>query len=281
LPFITILLLYDQNRYNRRMSEEKAIDQLCNLIQILRGKSGCPWDKEQTFDDVLPSIIEEAYELEWANAKRSREDVLDELGDVLFLICFAVMILHEEDKTISIESIASRAYQKIKRRHPHVFGQEKALTKEESLVHWNRMKEKEKQNLDHDESALSSIPENLTPIKRAEILQRCAAKVGFDWPDTTGIIEKLREELEEADSCIPEGSKEEKVDEIGDLLFSVVNLSRFLDISAESSIERANAKFSNRFRKMEALIRENGKAMQDMTLDEMDVYWEKVKASEP
>jgi MazG family protein len=268
----------DKPQANKK--KDHAIDRLCRLVQILRGESGCPWDKEQKFEDVPPSIIEEAYELDWASARRSRDEVLEELGDVLFLVCFAIEILREEDKHITIDRIASRTYEKIKRRHPHVFGDKTAATKEESIAHWNLEKEKEKSAASSEKSALSGVPENLSPIKRAEELQRHAAKVGFDWPEATGIIEKLREEIDEIDRCLLDGPREKLIEETGDLFFSVSNLSRFLDINGESSLERANAKFSDRFRKMESLILDDGKRLEEMTLEEMDLYWDRVKARE-
>jgi MazG family protein len=262
------------------METENPFHRLSRLIRILRGDSGCPWDREQTFDDVLPSLIEEAYELEWANAQHSRDEVVEELGDVLFVLFFAIEILAETDENVTIERIAARAYDKIKRRHPHVFGDEKAETTSQSLFHWNRMKEEEKNAKAPDRSALAGVPDNLSPIRRSETLQRHAAKIGFDWPDTTGIIAKLREEVDEIDRCLADGSKDKIKEEIGDLFFSVTNLSRFLDIDGESSIERANAKFQDRFRKMEALILADGKTLQSLTLEEMDIYWDQVKSNE-
>jgi MazG family protein len=262
------------------MDAENPFIKLSRLIRTLRGDSGCPWDKEQKFSDVLPSLIEEAYELEWADAKRSRGEVVEELGDVLFVLFFAIEILGETDEDVSIEKIATRAYDKIKRRHPHVFGEEKAETTSESLYHWNRMKKEEKRDKAPSDSALAGVPENLSPLRRSETLQRHAARVGFDWPDTTGIIAKLREEIDEIDRCLVDGSRDQVIEEIGDLFFSVTNLSRFLVIDGESAIERANAKFQERFRKMEALIRNDGKSLESLSLEEMDVYWEKVKLTE-
>lgn len=262
------------------METENPFIKLSRLIRFLRGDDGCPWDREQKFDDVLPSLIEEAYELEWAHAKRSRDEVVEELGDVLFVLFFAIEILGETDADVSIERIAERAYGKIKSRHPHVFGDKKAETTAQSLLHWNQMKEEEKRTKTQDASALTGVPDNLSPVRRSEMLQRHAARVGFDWPDTTGIIAKLREEIDELDRCLADGSREKIKEEIGDLFFSVVNLSRFLDIDGESSIERANAKFQERFRRMEAMIRADGKALESLTLDEMDVYWDRVKSDE-
>ena len=261
-------------------SEPAAIDHLARLIETLRGKNGCPWDKEQTLGDVLPSIIEEAYELQWAHESHSREEVLDELGDVLFLVCFAIGILREEDDRISVETIAARAYDKIRRRHPHVFGDKKAANREESLTIWNDIKAGEKKNQPTDDSALAGVPGNLSPIRRAETLQMFAAKVGFDWLEVTGIIEKIREETGEIESAISDGRRDKIIEETGDLYFAAANLSRFLKIDGEQALDRANAKFSKRFRAMEELIRRDDRALPDMTLEQMDVYWDRVKAAE-
>jgi MazG family protein len=262
------------------MDTENPFQKLSHLIRILRGEGGCPWDREQTFDDVLPSLIEEAYELQWANAKRSRDEVIEELGDVFFVLFFAIEILGETDPGVTPERIAARAYDKIKRRHPHVFGDETAETTSQSLFHWNRMKQEERRAKSPDSSALAGVPENLSPIRRSETLQRHAARVGFDWPDTTGIVAKLREEINELDRCLGDGSRDRIKEEIGDLFFSVTNLSRFLDIDGENSIESANAKFQERFRKMETMILADGKSLKSLTLDEMDVYWDKIKSAE-
>jgi MazG family protein len=260
--------------------EPAAIDRLVQLIETLRGENGCPWDKEQTVSDVLPDLIGEAYELQWAFERHSRREVLDELGDVLFLICFTIGILGEEDGRITLESIAARAYDKIKRRHPHVFGDKKAANREESLTVWNDVKANEKKSQAPDDSALAGVPGNLSPIRRAETLQTFAARVGFDWPEVTGIIEKIREETGEIESAITGGRRDKIIEETGDLYFAAANLSRFLEIDGEQALDRANAKFSKRFRAMEKLIRSDGKALRDMTLEQMDEYWDRVKAGE-
>jgi len=262
------------------MDKDNPFHKLSRLIRTLRGDGGCPWDREQKFDDVLPSLIEEAYELEWANAKRSRDEVIEELGDVFFVLFFAIEILGETEADVTIERIARRAHDKIKRRHPHVFGDAKAETTSQSLFHWNRMKEQERLSRHPDESALAGVPDNLPPVRRSEMLQRHAARVGFDWPDTTGILAKLREEIDELDHCLAGGSRDRIREELGDLFFSVINLSRFLDIDGESSIETANAKFEERFRKMEAKILADGKRLESLTLEEMDVYWDRIKSTE-
>ena len=261
-------------------SNSPSVDRLVRLIETLRGENGCPWDREQTIRDVLPSVLEEAYELQWAFERGSGEEMLDELGDVLFLICFAIGILHEEDDRVTVEAIAARAYDKIRRRHPHVFGDRKAENREESLAIWNDVKAEEKRGQAPDDSALSGVPRNLSPIRRAETLQTFAARVGFDWPEVAGIIEKIREEIGEIESAVAGGNRDRIIDEAGDLYFAAANLSRFLEIDGEQALDRANAKFSKRFRAMEELIRRDGKALREMTLEQMDVYWDRVKADE-
>jgi MazG family protein len=257
-----------------------ATDRLVRLIRILRGENGCPWDKEQSISDVLPDIIAEAYELQWAHQRHSREEMLDELGDVLFLVCFAIGILQEEDESVSLESIAARAYDKIRRRHPHVFSDQQAANREESLSVWNQVKADEKKDRPTDDSALAGVPGNLSPIRRAEILQVHAARVGFDWSEVSGIIDKIREEIDEIDTARADGRRDKIIEETGDLYFAAANLSRFLDIDGEQALDRANAKFSKRFRAMEKLIRADGKDLKDMTLEQMDEYWDRIKAGE-
>jgi tetrapyrrole methylase family protein/MazG family protein len=257
--------------------EPNAVDGLFDLIRVLRGENGCPWDREQTVEDILSDLIEEAYELQWARASLSSEDVFDEAGDVLFVLVFAIALLQEKDPSFTIEQIAEHAYAKIKRRHPHVFADEVAETSGESLAHWDRVKAEEKKDKPGEEPSITGVPRNLSPIRRAEKIQRIAAKSGFDWPDAAGILAKIREEVAEVEDVLGAGRPQELAEEIGDLYFAVSNLSRFLDIDGEASLARANAKFVARYRAMEALARRDGHVLEDLTLKEMDRYWEEAK----
>lgn len=257
--------------------KERPVQELVDLIHRLRGDGGCPWDRELTLGQVIGSVIEEAYELAWAHEIGTREEILDELGDVLFLTVFAATLFREDEPGASIEAIAARAHEKITRRHPHVFGDEAAGSREESIEHWNRVKAGETRRQNRSDSALGDLMQNLPPLRRAEHVQRAAASVGFDWDDAQGIFDKLHEEVEEAKSVIADGSREEIKDEIGDLLFTIVNLSRFLDIDTEEALSRSNAKFIRRFVAMENLIKRDSRRLSDMTLEEMDIYWERVK----
>jgi len=257
--------------------EPGAVDRLFDLIRALRGENGCPWDREQTVEDILSDLVEETYELQWARASLSSEDVFDEAGDVLFVLVFAIALLQEKDPSFTIEGIAEHAYEKIKRRHPHVFAGEVAGTSVESLAHWDRVKAEEKKGTPGEKPSIAGVPRNLSPIRRAEKIQRIAAKSGFDWPDAAGILAKIREEVAEVEDLLGAGRPQDLAEEVGDLYFSVANLSRFLDIDGEASLARATAKFVARYHAMEELARRDGRAIEDLTLEEMDRYWEEAK----
>ena len=254
------------------------LKKLSDLIDILRGEDGCPWDRAQKAGDILSDLVEEVHELQWAYAQDSREEVHEELGDVVFVLVFALKLLQAENPELTLERIASDVYDKIKRRHPHVFGDDVARTKDEGLAHWNRMKEQESKG--KSDNVFSNLPGMLPPVRRAEKIQRRAAKVGFDWSDTSGIVRKIREEIDELETVLEDGREGLSEGELGDLFFSVINLSRFLNIDAEKALTVTNAKFVKRFLEMERLAAESGRRLDSMTLEEMDHYWEKAKKEE-
>jgi MazG family protein len=196
------------------------------------------------------------------------------MGDVLFVLTFAIALVQEKDPSVTVEKIASDVHTKIKRRHPHVFGDAVATTTGESLAHWNRIKAEEK---DGQTSLFSGVADDLPPMRKADKIQRLAADRGFDWPDTTGILRKIREEANEVEASLSGESEERIREEIGDLFFSVVNLSRFLNIDGEAALERTNAKFVERYQAMETLAANEGRRLEDMTLEEMDTFWERTK----
>lgn len=256
-----------------------AVKRVFELIATLRGENGCPWDRAQSLDDVLSDLVEEAYELEWANTHLARHDLLDEMGDVFFLLCFAIAIEQETSPDFDIDNIAAHAYDKIKSRHPHVFEGETADTAEESLVFWERVKTQERAAKAADGGVFEGVPGNLPPLRLAEKIQERAASIGFDWDDPAGIIAKLREEIDELEDSIQSGARADVREELGDLLFSVVNMTRFLKIDANAALNQSTSKFIRRFQQMEGLIDADGKRMREMTLEEMDVYWERAKNS--
>lgn len=252
------------------------LERLSELIKILRGDKGCPWDRAQTPRDILSDLVEETSELQWAYEQSIEEEVLEELGDVVFVLVFAIQLLEEQYPDLSLEKASQGAYDKIKRRHPHVFGDALARSKDEGLAHWNRMKAEERRNKKAPDHIFDDIPGALSPVRRAEKIQRRAARVGFDWPDTRGIFEKIREEIDELERAL-DHSDTEREEELGDLLFSVLNLTRFLGIEGEKALNGTNAKFIRRFLHMEALARHDGRTLADMKLEEMDEYWERAK----
>jgi len=266
--------------YYRAMPEpgNDPIKQLLNLITRLRGPDGCPWDREQSLDDILSDLVEEAYELDWA-CRQHPEELFEEMGDVLFLVCFAIAVKNETDTEFTIDRIARRAYDKIYSRHPHVFGDAKAETSDESLVHWERIKAEERARKNDKGDVFDGIAGNLPAIRLAEKIQERVASVGFDWDETAGVIDKLREEIDELEVSLENKDREEIKNELGDLLFSVINMTRFLNIDASGALNSTNTKFVARFRIMEKLIAADDKRLADMTLAEMDQYWDRAKAS--
>jgi tetrapyrrole methylase family protein/MazG family protein len=257
-----------------------SLARLFELVRVLRGEDGCPWDRAQTVEDILSDLIEETYELQWARARKAPDEVFEETGDVLFVLVFAIALIQENDPTFTIERLADHALEKIRRRHPHVFGDAVAKTAGESLVHWNKVKADEKREGTTGIHTPSDVPANFSPIRRAEKMQKLAAAAGFDWGDPAGILAKIREEAAEVEALLHGTPTPQIAEEIGDLFFSVVNLSRFLDIDAEASIAAANAKFAARYDAMVALIHRDGLRMDNLTLEQMDRYWEQAKKRE-
>ena len=252
------------------------MERLFALIARLRGENGCPWDRAQTLDDILSDLIEEAYELEWAGTHHGAGALMDEMGDVLFLLCFALSLRREVDPDFTLSRVATHAHDKIKGRHPHVFGDATASSREESILHWEKSKARERAH--RGDGALSGVAGNLPPLRHAvKILER-AGSTGFDWDEIAPVIEKLREEIDELEAALLSGESDAIHDETGDVLFAAANVARFLKIDADLALQRSTSKFIHRFELMEQMINADGKRFEDMTLDEMDVYWERAKA---
>lgn len=255
-----------------------SIHRVFELIARLRGPDGCPWDRAQSLDDVLSDLIEEAYELEWAGTHHGNAEIFDEMGDVLFVLCFAIAIKRETSPDFTLDAIAAHAHEKIYNRHPHVFGTEKAATPEESLVHWERTKARERAL--KKEGTLDGIAGNLPALRHAVKVQERVAGVGFDWDSVKPVIAKLREEIEELERALESGDRDHIKHEMGDVIFSSANVSRFLKIDADEALQISTSKFIKRFQTMETRIATDGKKLDAMTLDEMDVYWNRAKSEE-
>lgn len=255
----------------------RALERLFQIIRTLRGPGGCPWDRAQRFEDILSDLVEEAYELEWAATHLDDAAVLDETGDVLFLLCFALVVRAERDADFTLARVAEHAREKIHRRHPHVFGDAHAETPEQSIVHWERIKADERAAAPGTAGALGRIPGNLPAIRRAEKVQERAAAVGFDWPDRAGVLAKLREEIAELERAAADDDRDAIAHELGDVMLAAVNLARFVKLDPEGILDRATSRFVRRFREVERRAHEAGRELTEMSLEEMDAIWEAVK----
>ena len=261
-----------------------GIERLHDIMTRLRDpKTGCPWDRVQTLETLKPCVLEEAYELLSAmDHPDERENHIEELGDVLLQVMFQC-VMAEEKGTFSFDDVANAISDKLVRRHPHVFGDVVAKDPATVLKNWEQIKQQEhRKELRH--SALDGVPATLPALLKAQRTQEKAARVGFDWKDANGPLEKIKEELrelEEAVAAASDTSLDPHVkEELGDLIFAVTNLARHLKADAESALENTNSKFSRRFRAVEEVAKGKGKNLKDMTLAEMDALWDEVKASE-
>jgi tetrapyrrole methylase family protein/MazG family protein len=257
-------------------AELKDIARLYEVMKRLRAPGGCPWDREQTLQTLKPCLLEETYELLEAMDGNDLALHVEELGDVLLQVVFQCAI-REEEGTFALNDVAEALTEKLIRRHPHVFGDAVADSSGQVLRNWEAIKQTEKKP---DRSAIDGVPMALPALLKAQRTQSKAARVGFDWKDATGATEKIEEELAELKEAVASGNRQKVADEMGDLLFSVVNYCRFVDVDAESALEGANKKFSRRFREVERRLREQGKALKECTLEEMDAVWDSVKAEE-
>jgi tetrapyrrole methylase family protein/MazG family protein len=248
------------------------IDRLKQIVERLRSPDGCPWDREQTHASLKPHIIEECYELIDAIDDQDDEGMQEELGDVLLQVVLHAQMASEEGR-FDFDSVAEVISEKLIRRHPHVFGDTKLATSDAVLKQWDAIKRGEKTDR---ESALDGVPRGLPGLAKAQKMQSKAARVGFDWPDAVGSLEKVKEEIREIEQA---GTGEKLAEELGDLLFSVVNFARKSKLDAEELLQAANRKFSDRFRKMEALAVSRGLNFSSLTLSEMDQLWNDVKRS--
>ena len=246
---------------------------LKRLMKLLRGPGGCPWDSEQTHESIRRNLLEEAYEAAEAIDDGDMEHLLEELGDVLMQVVFHADIA-EAAGHFDLDKIADETCRKLLRRHPHVFGNFKAKNGAESLVFWEDIKRSEKMQQSVSET-MRSVARGLPELWRAEKIQKKAAKVGFDWPEHSGALEALRAELGELEAAILSG--EGIGEELGDLIFSAVNVARFFDIDPEQALGASSDKFISRFAKLENIAREQGRRIDEMSLDEMERLYQQVK----
>ena len=259
-----------------------AFLKLIDVMSRLRTpESGCPWDLEQSYATIAPYTIEEAYEVADAIERGDMTDLKEELGDLLFQVVFHSQMA-AEDGAFDIADVANGIADKMVRRHPHVFESPDDRSATEQTRAWERIKADERASKasEVNPSALDGVALSLPALLRAEKLQNRAARVGFDWAEAEPIFDKLAEETQEVRDAIHSGIRDDIEDELGDLLFVAANLSRRLDVDPEQALRRANAKFERRFRAMEAEATADGVNFADLTLDEQESYWQRVKRGE-
>ncbi|MFZ3063734.1 MAG: nucleoside triphosphate pyrophosphohydrolase [Nitrospirota bacterium] len=253
----------------------KRFNNLLKIMSRLRGKKGCPWDKEQTTESLKPFLIEEAYEVIEAIDEKSPEKMKEELGDLLLQVVFHAQ-LAKERKEFDMEDILETLEEKLIRRHPHVFGDASYEDAKEVLVQWEKIKKEEKANIKR-ESMLDSVPKELPALLRAHRLQDKASRVGFDWKHINDVFAKVEEEIKEFKGAVEEKKPDEIEDELGDIFFALVNVARFLEINPEDALRKTISKFISRFRYIEEKAKEAKRELSDMTLEEMDKFWEEAK----
>ena len=254
---------------NLKKDQLLAIDRLLTIMDELREQ--CPWDKKQTLQSLRHLTIEETYELGDAILDNNLEEVKNELGDLLLHIVFYAKI-GSETNDFDIGDVANAISEKLISRHPHIYGDVKVVNEEEVKQNWEALKLKEGKS-----SVLEGVPKSLPSLVKASRIQEKVAGVGFDWEEPQQVFEKVKEELEELQHEISDNNQDKMEAEFGDVLFSMINYARFLKIDPENALERTNKKFIKRFQFIEKKAKELNKSIKDMTLAEMDVYWEQAK----
>ena len=265
----------------RAIASFPELDHLLDTLRHLRGPDGCPWDRKQTLADMCRYLLDEGYELQDAIADEDRPEIVAELGDVLFLVLSCSLML-EEGGQATLEDVARTARDKIVRRHPHVFGErEAAENADESLRNWRDMKlEEARRRGEPEPHLLQNIPRSLPPVRRAWTVQKKVASVGFEWDTIEGVFDKLREETDEIRAELERRNAAGIEDEVGDLLFSAVNLARTLGVDPERALHSTVSKFSRRFDAVETALRQQNRTLEEASLEEMDALWDDAKARE-
>lgn len=264
------------------MSEVTKMQEILEIMRRLRDpKNGCPWDLEQTFDSIVPHTIEEAYEVADCIERQALKELPDELGDLLFQVVFYAELGREQGR-FDFDDIVAALGRKLTERHPHVFGDAPPGDAAEQARRWEAHKARERTAMypDQTSSELDGVPVGLPALTRAKKLQQRAARVGFDWPDSTGVKAKVVEEFNEVEAAIAHGSKSEIEEEMGDLLFACVNWIRHMGLEPEAALRGANRKFEQRFHFIESALADEGTSVGDASLSRIDELWESAKSVE-
>jgi tetrapyrrole methylase family protein/MazG family protein len=259
--------------YIPELGEGTSLESFAEIVAHLRAPNGCPWDREQTHESLRKHLLEEAYETIAAIDAGDFADMREEFGDLLLQIVLQSQIANEEGQ-FNVNQVIHGIYSKIIRRHPHVFGDLKVDGVEGVLANWEKLKENERKEKKADKGLLDGIPIVLPALSQAQEYQDRAARVGFDWPQIEGVLDKVKEEIEEIKNAETDF---ELASEIGDLFFALVNVARWKNMDAESALREANKKFKQRFSYVEQQAKKEGRNLSDLTLEEMDTLWERVK----
>lgn len=253
------------------------INKLIGIVRHLRSPSGCPWDKKQTHQSLKPMLVEECAELLDAIDEKDDDNLREELGDILMHIVFH-SIIAEEEKRFTFNEVVREIAEKMERRHPHIFGKRPTLQEADQVVAlWEEIKAEERSHKRRD-SILSAVPKNLPALLRAKIIQEKAAAVGFDWTNQREVLTKINEELKELMEAFDANNNDNIEEEIGDLLFSIVNICRFRNgKTAEELLHNSTNKFEKRFKILETILKSEGKNIEKCSLDELDRLWRKAK----
>jgi MazG family protein len=255
-------------------------ERLLDIMHRLRGPSGCPWDREQTPTTLKPYLIEEAYEVLEAIESGRAEPLREELGDLLLQVVFHAEIAAEQGD-FAMADVLTRLIDKMVSRHPHVFGDRRVETPRQALAQWEAIKQQEADVLGRPRSVIDGVPRALPALIRAQRVQGKAARVNFDWPDARAAWTKVEEEVQEASAALADGQPDRFQEELGDVLFSLVNVARLSAIDAEDALQRAIEKFRRRFTTMESELIARGKSVATVSSEELEQSWQAAKAQEP
>jgi len=260
--------------------DQKELRELIVLIKKLRSPDGCPWDRKQKPLDIGKYVLDEAYEVFDALETKDPQALKEELGDLLFQILFLAEMAAELNQ-FSLADVMAGIKEKMIRRHPHVFGDIRVNSVEEVKDNWQEIKKKERGHKNNEDGIFANVPRSLPALKRAEKITAGAAAYGFDWTKTADVLEKLKEELQEFDGAVKSGSDDKIEEELGDIFFTLVNLSRFLSIDAESALSKTTGKFLRRFSYITERLSASGISLEEATLEQMDALWNEVKSKDP
>ena len=257
----------------------RLFEELVKIMKKLLGPGGCPWDREQTHESLKPYLIEEAYEVIEAINSGSDEQLIEELGDLLLQVVFHAQLAESEDR-FDIDDVLRGIIEKLKRRHPHVYGDTVAESSNQVIKNWEEIKRKEKREKKDGSSVLDGLPEMLPALIKARRIQEKVSRIGFDWDRTEEVMLKIEEELKELKEASRINDREAIEEELGDLLFSVANLARFVSLCPEDALRKTIDKFQKRFRYIEQELPKRGKKLGEASLEDMDKLWEEIKNKE-